>query len=116
MQWQRYPWGSMFSLLIVGAIWCAAPASLAAVLRPYDPPTVSTPTPTPQQQVPWSRPTPDTQGSFFTEFANKVRHLSAPERDKLRESLQRGLSRAQQRRDRESTNYYTNLLNLLDAQ
>ena len=104
----------MCSLLIVGALWYGAPASLASVLRPYDPPIVSTPTPTVQQQVP--RVTPDAQGTFLTEFANKVRLLSAPERDKLRESLQRELSRAQQRRDRDSTNYYTNLLNLLDAQ
>ncbi len=116
MQRRRYLWGGMFSLLIVGAAWYGAPVSLAGVLRPYDPPTVSVPTPTPQQQVPLSRSTPDTQGTFFAEFANRVRLLPVAERDKLRDSLQRELNRAQQRKDRESMDYYTNLLKLLEAQ
>jgi hypothetical protein len=75
------------------------------------------PTPSPQQQqAPLSRTTPGTQGTFFTEFANKVRLLSTAERDKLRESLQRELDRAKQRNDREHLDYYTKLLKLLEAQ
>jgi len=116
MHRRRYLWGGMLSLLIVGATWYGVPTSLAGVLRPYDPPTVSVPTPTPQQQAPLPRSTPDTQGTFFAEFANRVRLLPEAERDKLHESLQRELNRAKQRKDRESMDYYTNLLKLLDAQ
>jgi len=115
MQQRRSAWSSMLFLLIVGAIWCRVPASLAAVLRPYDPPNVVTATPSPQQQAPLSKTTPGAQGTFFAEFASKARLLSTAERDKLRESLQRERDRAKQKNDREHMDYYTNLLKLLDT-